>query len=134
LRLTTLIGVFDDDAEPFLALVVRDLAKDPNARPVHLHDHVGAFRRGQEQNVDGARRRHAIAVKRDDGETMARQRQSDILGRAGVEQPEQHALARPHAHGFAVPEHPVVEGRRCIHHFEAVVGGRTWTDILHAHP
>jgi hypothetical protein len=44
-----------------------------------------------------------IAVERDHGEAMAGQRQRDVLGRARVEQAEQHALALAHAHGSPWP-------------------------------
>ena len=47
---------------------------------------------------------------------MARKRQRDVLGRAGIEQPKQHSLAFADADGIAVAEHSVVEGRRRVHH------------------
>ena len=109
-------------------------AEYPDAGSVHLDDDVGTLRRREKQRVDALRRRHRIAVERDHREAMARQRQRDVLGRAGIEQPEQHALAFAHADRLAVAEHLVVEGCRRVHHLKAVVGRRTFADVLHADP
>jgi hypothetical protein len=89
---------------------------------------------GEKQRVDGALRRHRVAVERDDGEAVAGKRERDVLGRTGIEQPEQHALAFADANGLAMAEHLVVEGCRFVEDLESVVGRRTLSQILHADP
>jgi hypothetical protein len=134
LRLAALVGVLDDHAKAHLPILVPDRSENPDAGAVHLDDHVGTFRRREKQRIDASLRRHRVAVERDHGKAMAGQRQRDVLGRAGVEQPEQHALAFADADGRAMAEHLVVERCRGVHHLEAVVGRRTCADVLHAHP
>src|SRR5438093_1158969 len=81
--------------------------------------------RRQRQRVDLARGGRRVAVERNHHEAMARERQRDILGRAGIEQAEQHALAFAHADGLAVAEHLVVERGRRVEYLEAIVRRRT---------
>jgi hypothetical protein len=42
LRLAALVGVFDNNAEAHLAVLVLGPSQDPRTRPVHLNDHIGA--------------------------------------------------------------------------------------------
>src|SRR5262249_24949965 len=92
------------------------------------------LRRGEEQRVDAALRWHRIPIEGDHGETMPWKRERYVLGRTGIEQPKQRALAFTYADRLAVSEHPVVERSRCVEHLEAVVRRRSLADVLHAHP
>ncbi len=51
-RFAALIGVFDNNAKPHLAVFVLDPSKYPNTRSIHIHDHIGTLRRRQKQRVD----------------------------------------------------------------------------------
>src|SRR5215475_550401 len=134
LRLPVLVGVFDDDAEALIAVLVVDGTENPYTGPLHFHDRIDALRRGEEQRVDAALRWHRIPIEGDHGETMPWKRERYVLGRTGIEQPKQRALAFTYADRLAVSEHPVVERSRCVQHLEAVVRRRSLADVLHAHP
>jgi hypothetical protein len=129
-----MIGVFDHHAKAHFAILVLDPSKYPHARPVHLHDHIGAFRGCEKKCVDSLPRRHRIPVKRDHGKAVARKCQRDILGRARIEEPKQHSLAFAYPNGLPVAEQPVIEGRRRVHHLQTVVRRGTCADVLHTDP
>jgi hypothetical protein len=84
-----------NNAEAHHAVVVFGRPEDPHARPVHLHNYVGTFCWGKKQRVDALRRRHRIAVKRDNRQAVTRHGERDVLGRAGIEEPKQYDLGSP---------------------------------------
>ena len=63
LRLTLLVGIFNDNAHAFLALTVRSGAENPYSRLLHLDDSVNALCHSYLKEVYGSRSQHRIAVE-----------------------------------------------------------------------
>ena len=64
------VRVFDDDAHSHLPVIVVGRSEDPDARIVHLHDDIGAFRNVELQLIDHCLCRHGVAVEGDNAEAM----------------------------------------------------------------
>ena len=120
LRLALGTGVLDDDPHAALAVVVGKIAHDPDARMVHLDDGRDALGRPEPEHRHVLRRRHRIAVERDDFERVSGQREAADFAGAGVQDVEQHAFALLHADGLAVPEHLAVDGEEVVADLEAL--------------
>ena len=134
MRLATLIGVFDDDTKPHLAVVIIDLAHDPDARSTHLDDDIGTLGGSESHDIDRGRSRHRIAVERKHREPVPWKREPDVLRCARIQQAKQDALAFADANRFPVTEHPVVEGCGGIHDLEAVIRRWPFAKVLHTDP
>ncbi len=86
-------GVFDDDAHAVMAVVVGEVAHDPDAGVIHFDDGGDALGGAEPEDGDGGGRGHRIAVERDDLEGVAGQREAANFGGAAVEDVEEDALA-----------------------------------------
>ena len=75
------------------------------------------------QDIHGSLRGNRIAVHGDHFEFVSGQRERNIVGRAGIEQAQQHALPLLHADRIAVPERLVVDRAVLVGDFPAVVRG-----------
>ena len=113
-RLAFLTGILDDNAHAVAAIIIRQVAHDPYAGMVHRHHRRNALRRSQPKHGNVSRIRHPIAVERDDLERMSRQRKAANLGRAPIQNVEEHALALLHPNRLTVAEHPSVDGEITI--------------------
>jgi len=88
LRLAAVARVFDDDAHAMLAVVVSEIAHDPDAWMVHADDRRNPLGGAEPEGRDVSRRRDRIAVKRDDMELMARKGEAADLAGAGIKDVE----------------------------------------------
>jgi hypothetical protein len=66
------------------AIIIGEIAHDPDARMIHFHNGGDTFRRSQPQDRHLRRVRHGIAIERDDLKRVARQCQAANLGSAFV--------------------------------------------------
>ncbi len=98
-------GVFDDDAHAVMAVVVGEVAHDPDAGVLHVDDGGDAFGGAEPEDGDGGGSGHRVSVERDDFEGVAGEREAADLGGAGVDDVEEDALAGFDADGLAVAEH-----------------------------
>ncbi len=103
-------GVFDDDAHAVMAVVVGEVAHDPDAGVVHLDDGGDAFGGAEPEDGDGGGSGDGVAVEGDDFEGVAEEREAADLGGAGVDDVEEDTLAGFDADGLAVAEHLAVDG------------------------
>src|SRR6266571_4001400 len=115
---------FDNNAQSFLAVIILYRAENPDTRIVHLNDGIGPLRGGEIDHVNRLCDREWVAVQGHDIEMVPRQCQSDWLGRAGIKQAEENALAVADPNRIAVPEHSAVKGDCIVHDFKAVIGRR----------
>ncbi|HEX7090888.1 MAG TPA: hypothetical protein VF192_12180, partial [Longimicrobiales bacterium] len=113
-------GILDHDAHAVAAVIVPRRAQDPDARVVHCHDGINAFRHAQGQHADAAGSGDRIAVQRDDLELVAGECELDVLRGARVQDAEHDALAAPDAHGLAVTERLPVDREGAVTDLEAV--------------
>src|SRR5207248_7294268 len=83
-RLSAATSIFNDAAHAVPAIIIGEIAYDPDARMIHFHNGRDAFRRAQPQ--DGHLRwvRNRIAIERDDLERVTRQRKAANLGSASI--------------------------------------------------
>ena len=79
-----------------------------------------ALGRAEPEHRHVRRRRHRIAVERDDAEDVAGQREAADFGRAGIEHVEQHTFALLDADGLAVTEHPAIDAEQLVADLEAL--------------
>ena len=113
-------GVFDDDSHAVPAIVVVEVAHDPDAGMIHFDDGGEALGGSEPEdwNADGLGKR--IAIHGDDGEGVAGKGEAANLGGAGVEDVKENAFAGFHADRFAVAEHASVDGEGIVADFESV--------------
>ncbi len=103
------------------AVVVSEVAHDPDAGVVHLDDGGDALCRAQPQAGHTHGCGKWIAVQGDDGEGVAGQREAANLARASVEHVEEHALSLFYADRLAMAEHPAVDGEGVVADFVTVL-------------
>src|ERR1017187_3832446 len=107
-------GVFDDHAHALLTILVRQVAKHPDARMVHFDDRRGALRGAKPKHRYGGRRRYRVAVEPHNLERMARQGQTAILGSAPVEDMKQHAFGALYVDRLTMAQPAAVDGKYTV--------------------
>ena len=133
MRLTTLIGGFDDDAEthPAATVVESPNIQTPGRFISTMTSARSAGARVMTSTVPAVGTglpSRASTVNRWPG------RPADVFGCARIEQAKQDALAFADANRFPVTEHPVVEGCGGIHDLEAVIRRWPFAKVLHTDP
>ena len=58
-------AILDNDSHAVLAIVIGEVAQNPNAGMIHLHDGRNALRRAQPKNGNHDRIRHRVAIEPD---------------------------------------------------------------------
>ena len=66
-------GVFDSDAHAVMAVVVGEIAEDPDAGMIHFHDGGDALGGAEPQNGNAHGIGHEVSIESDDLERMAGQ-------------------------------------------------------------
>src|ERR1700738_2328175 len=120
LRFTFPPRVLHDDPHPAITIFVHGSTEDPNARILHLHDRVNAFRRSELEHFDLIRTRHRITVQRDDVKFVTRQSQFDRLGGAGVKDTKHDSLTFLNADWIPVPQASAIDRKGSVTDFPAV--------------
>jgi acyl-CoA synthetase (AMP-forming)/AMP-acid ligase II len=92
LRFALMVFIFDHDAHPHVAVLIVGRTEDPNTGTVHLNNDIRTLGDIQFQDLHARRPRNRIAVDRNDGEAVARQRERYVHTRAGIKKPEENAL------------------------------------------
>src|SRR6516162_7951479 len=120
LRLALLRRVFDDNPHPMSPVVIRQIAHHQYAGMLHFDECRDAFSGPQPEHWYVRLCWHGIAVERDNPKEMPRQGEAADLGRARIEHMEHHAFARLHADRLTVPEHPTIDAKQLVAHFETL--------------
>ena len=121
LRLALLARVFDDDAHAVSAVVIGEIAHDPDAGVIHFDD---APRCARPCRATAPAR--PLASARDCRRARRRGRRGRAARGCGsrvalaFEHMEQHALALLDADGLAVSQHPAVDAEQLVADFEAL--------------
>jgi hypothetical protein len=102
------------------AVVVIEIAENPNAGMIHFYGGGNAFCGAEPQHRNSSGIGDRIAVEGHDLEGVTGKRQTANLRGAAIENVKQDALALFDANGFAVPEHPAVNGEGFVADFETL--------------
>src|SRR5580700_8022907 len=112
--------VFHDNSHSMRAIIVIEIAQDPDTGMIHLDGRGDAFSSAKPEDGHFGGIRHRISIERDELERVTGQRQAANFCSASVEDMKQDAFALLYANGLAVSEHASVDREGAISDFVAV--------------
>ena len=118
LRRSVAVRIFHHNPQPGIAYSIVSLAENPHARLVHGDDSVYALRRTHLDRIHLARYGHGVSVQAEDFELVTGQRNSVLIGGAGIQHAKQHLLPFLHAHRIARAERVTVHGINRVSDFK----------------
>ena len=115
-----LIGVFDDDAHAVVAVVVGEIAENPDAGMIHGDEGGDALGRAEPEDRNLGAGGDGVAVESDDFEGVTGEGEAANFCGAAVEDVEEQAFAGFDSDGIAVAEHAAIDGEGVVADFETV--------------